>query len=133
MFYEKRRYSKFRKIQRKTSVPEAFFYKSWKRDSGTGVFLWILQNIQEHLFYRTPLDDSFHFQSWQFQMNIAEKEFSSEGGVIRVFYCSVTSVFRWSCEYIEKNLSQRATRFFVLICRSCNFKEFISNKAVVHL
>ena len=26
-----------------------------KRDSGTGVFLWILQNFQEHLFYRTPL------------------------------------------------------------------------------
>ena len=32
--------------------PEAcnFFYK---RHSGTGVFLWILRNVQEHLFYRT--------------------------------------------------------------------------------
>ena len=27
-----------------------------KRDSGTGVFLWILWNFQEHLFYRTPPD-----------------------------------------------------------------------------
>ena len=25
-----------------------------KRDSGTSVFLWILWNFQEHLFYRTP-------------------------------------------------------------------------------
>ena len=25
----------------------------------TGVFLWILQNFYEHLFYRTPLDDCF--------------------------------------------------------------------------
>ena len=30
-----------------------------KRDPDTGVFLWILQNFQEHLFYRTPLDDCF--------------------------------------------------------------------------
>ena len=30
-----------------------------KRDSGTGVFLWILRNFQEHLFYWTPLDDCF--------------------------------------------------------------------------
>ena len=27
-----------------------------KRDSGTGVFLRILRNFQEHFFYRTPLD-----------------------------------------------------------------------------
>ena len=25
-----------------------------KRDSNTGVFLWILRNFQEHLFYRKP-------------------------------------------------------------------------------
>ena len=31
-----------------------------KRDSGTGVFLWILQNFQEHLFYRTPLGDCLY-------------------------------------------------------------------------
>ena len=30
-----------------------------KRDSGTGVFLWILQFFQEHLFYWTPLGDCF--------------------------------------------------------------------------
>ena len=31
----------------------------WKRDSGTGVFLWILRNFKEHLLYRTPLGDCF--------------------------------------------------------------------------
>ena len=30
---------------------------SFLRDSGTGVFQWILRNFQEHLFYRTPLGD----------------------------------------------------------------------------
>ena len=30
-----------------------------KRDSGTGVFLWILQNSEEHLFYGTTPDDCF--------------------------------------------------------------------------
>ena len=29
------------------------------RDSDTSVFLWILQNFQEHLFYRTSQDDCF--------------------------------------------------------------------------
>ena len=31
----------------------------WKRDPYTGVFLWILRNFLEHLFYRTTLDDNF--------------------------------------------------------------------------
>ena len=26
----------------------------WKEDSGTGVFLWILLNFEEQIFYRTP-------------------------------------------------------------------------------
>ena len=30
-----------------------------KRDSATGVFLWILCNFQERFFHRTPLDDCF--------------------------------------------------------------------------
>ena len=28
-----------------------------KKDSGAGVFLWILRNFWEHFFYRTPPDD----------------------------------------------------------------------------
>ena len=30
-----------------------------KRDCGTGVFLWMLQNFSEHLFYKTPPGDCF--------------------------------------------------------------------------
>ena len=30
-----------------------------KRDSGAEVFLWILGNFSEHLFYRAPSDDYF--------------------------------------------------------------------------
>ena len=28
--------------------------KNWKRNSDTGVFLWVLPNFKEHLFYCTP-------------------------------------------------------------------------------
>ena len=31
----------------------------YKRDSDTGVFLWILRNFWEHLFYRTSPEDCF--------------------------------------------------------------------------
>ena len=30
-----------------------------KRESDAGAFLWILWNLQEHLFYRSPPDDCF--------------------------------------------------------------------------
>ena len=44
MFYEKRCSKKFRKIRRKTAVPESFF-KIKLQDPGTGVFQWILRNF----------------------------------------------------------------------------------------
>ena len=43
-------------------LPESLFRQ---RVSGTGVFLWILRNIWEHLSYRTPPDDCFCF-FWQY-------------------------------------------------------------------
>ena len=30
-----------------------------KKETDTGVFLWILRNFSEHLFYRTPLGNCF--------------------------------------------------------------------------
>ena len=36
----------------------------WKRESGTGVFLWILLNFEEHLFDGTPQDDCFCVQAY---------------------------------------------------------------------
>ena len=58
---------KFRIIHRKTPVLNLFSIKlqAWKPatlltiDSGTDVFLRILQNFSEHLFHRTPPDDCF--------------------------------------------------------------------------
>ena len=56
---------KFRKIYRKTLVPECLLCHLslrpatlLKKRPGTDVFLWILRNLQEHLFYRT-LGDFF--------------------------------------------------------------------------
>ena len=35
-----------------------------KRDSGTGIFLWLLRNFLEHLFYRTrPVAASRKYES----------------------------------------------------------------------
>ena len=55
---------KLHKIDRKTTVPELLFNKfsDWglqlyhKRDPGTSIFLWILRNVKEHLFYTPPSD-----------------------------------------------------------------------------
>ena len=53
----------FTKLTRKHLCQSLFFNKvatlsaatSLKKDSGTGVFPWILRNFEEHHFYRTPL------------------------------------------------------------------------------
>ena len=37
----------------------SFLIKLQAESCGTGVFLWILRNFLEHLFYRTPRDDCF--------------------------------------------------------------------------
>ena len=58
----------FAKFTRKHLCRSLFFNKVaglrpatlLKRDSGTVVFLWILRNFQEHLLYRTLLDDCFY-------------------------------------------------------------------------
>ena len=62
VFFKKRCSEKFQKVHRKTPVPEsAAILKN--RDSGIGVFLWILWNFSERLFYRTPLDDCFRSEN----------------------------------------------------------------------
>ena len=43
-----------------------------KRDSSTGVFLWILQNFQEHLFRRTPQGDCFSIGYFFFSRKILD-------------------------------------------------------------
>ena len=68
VFCKKRCSWTFCKIHRKTPVPESLFNKVpglrpttlLKKDSSTGVFLRILRDFLEHLFYRTPLVDCFY-------------------------------------------------------------------------
>ena len=64
-------YGQFRKIRRKTPVSESLILIKvqapglqlyYKRDPDTGVFLWILRNFSEQLFYRTPPGDCFFLQ-----------------------------------------------------------------------
>ena len=37
----------------------SLFLMTSKKNYNTGVFLWILRNFKEYLFYRTPRDDCF--------------------------------------------------------------------------
>ena len=47
-------------------------------------FLWILQNFQEHLFYRTPLDDCFYLYSkLSWYMDVLP-QFRAEAGTFEI-------------------------------------------------
>ena len=62
VFCKKGVLANFAKFLRKFLRQSLFFNKVagyWKRDSGTDVFLWILRNFEEHVFYRTPPSDCF--------------------------------------------------------------------------
>ena len=77
---------KFRKIHRKTPVPESPFLIKLqvrpttllKKDTGTGVFLWILRNFKEHLFYKTPPGDCF----WKLLRKVKNAPRSGQGWCI---------------------------------------------------
>ena len=59
MFCEKGVLRNFAKFTGKHLCQSLFFNKvagaAWKRDSGTGFFLWILRNSKNTFLYRTPL------------------------------------------------------------------------------
>ena len=62
VFCKKGVLANFAKFLRKFLRQSLFFNKVagyWKRDSGTDVFLWILRNFEEHVFYRTTPSDCF--------------------------------------------------------------------------
>ena len=52
-----------------------------KRDSGTDVFLWILQHFLEHLFYRAPQGGCFYFLD--FQIDIVYKALNTNSALYR--------------------------------------------------
>ena len=45
----------YKSSHRRCSIRKDGLQLYWRRDSGAGVFLWILWTFLEHLFYRTPL------------------------------------------------------------------------------
>ena len=55
VFYKKNVLKSFTKFTGKRQSLQLYE----KTDLGTSVFLWILRNLQQHLFYRTPLGDCF--------------------------------------------------------------------------
>ena len=59
----------------------------WKRDPGTGVFLWILWNFQEHLFYRTHLNGCL----WMLDTNV------------KVFHEIISCFIKWPGNCISWN------------------------------
>ena len=56
MFYKMGALKNFSKFKRKHLISESLL---WLKFQVCGVFLWILQNFQERLFYRTPPRDYF--------------------------------------------------------------------------
>ena len=59
----KEKFSKYEKKQNHTE-PDAWGLQLYlKKDSDTGIFLWILRNFWEQLFYRTPLNKETSTQS----------------------------------------------------------------------
>ena len=93
-----------------------------ERDSGTGIFLWILQNFLEHLFYRTPL--------------VA----ASEGSATVPKYTSIQTTTSWQylstkslCD-IKKNLHYLYTNRFhhdVYLAWCTQFHFFIAEKFMI--
>ena len=56
-----------------------------KRDSGTEVFLWILQNFSEHLFNRTPPGDCICTNNIQ-NSNCDKNNSTDKNKVLRTFW-----------------------------------------------
>ena len=48
-----------------------------KKDSGTGALLWILQNIEERCFYRTPLGKTTSEGNWSATSEVVYGNFYS--------------------------------------------------------
>ena len=62
VFYKKGVLANFAKFTAKICARLKLQASVWnfvKKETLTGIFLWILRHFKEHLFYRTPLDDCF--------------------------------------------------------------------------
>ena len=90
------------------------FYE--KRDSGAVVFLWILRNLQEGSFYRTPLGDCF----WNSQKTVIQKncfEYLNKSLMMDSF---LVKFWADSSNVTKKDSITSFSReiFFVKVCRT---------------
>ena len=111
-----------------------------KRDSGTGVFLWILWNFQEHLFYRTPLGDCSEAANrgvlWK-KVFLEISQNSQENGCARVSFLiklqasgdSGIGVFLWILRNFSEHLFHRTplSHCFWLLLKLLQFQDFRKN------
>ena len=89
-----------------------------KRDYGTGVFLWILWNFQEHLFYRTPPDDCFYLFSYCYYPLVSHCLKMSE------YRFSLTRIFPYKDRIedfvlIRENAGQKKLVFWYILRSVC--------------
>ena len=132
VFYEKGVLRNFTKFTGKhlSQRPAALL----KRHSGTGVFLWILRNFLDHLFYRTPLDDCFwklkRFSNYEFKLNkISESNFGNEHlSLNKVLLAAVCVIeFRSTSTFVS---SIRKGNNAILLCHKSFFESVMTQKWV---
>ena len=88
----------FAKFTGKHLCKSLFFNKLYsKRDPGTGVFLWILRNFLEHLFYRTSPGDCFCISFY-----LRKHPLTTANAAVRRCYSDLKA-----CNFIEKRLQHR--------------------------
>ena len=116
----KKVFLKFRKIYRKTPAPESPFNKvaglplrpktPLKRDSGTGFFLWILQNLLKQLFLENTSGGCFYCMAYQNFLDLQICKFwnfaTSKGQNLKVLCCKFKWIFQqkqrfWSLFFLE--------------------------------
>ena len=87
----------------------------WNRDPGTGVFLWISWNFQEHLFYRTPLVAASLSRYRKWPIKHPGCLFKNKYGVKSV---QIRSIFGLNTgknsDWIQENMEQKKLRIWTL-------------------
>ena len=111
-----------RKIYRKIPMPEACNFIK-KRDSDTGVFLWILRNFLEQLFFVEHL--RWLLLGYLFQVFIPTV--SCDFWLSKYFFyfelsCNTCQCFLTLCNiYTKTHISIYRTHIFIYIIWCCNF------------
>ena len=125
MFCKKGVFRNFAKLAGKHLCQSLFFNKAaglqlyWKRDSGTGVFLWILWNFLVHFFLQNTSGDCFLISILMVHRVVSSSSKQSQLLVVRVS-CSD----KFSKIYRKKTLNGAffLVKFLFLACTSSSFR-----------